>query len=128
MRSDARGAVVFGASGFIGGWVARELQRRGVPVTAVVRDLDRAAMTFATWPQTPAYERADLEAPGDGANVIRRHRPSVTAQCRPHPSIAQTIALQFIQPKSLARLGNSRQRTVRVSMPKTPMDKNDFTS
>lgn len=77
MRSDARGAVVFGASGFIGGWVARELQQRGVPVTAVVRDLDRAATTFATWPQTPAYERADLEAPGDGANVIRRHRPSV---------------------------------------------------
>ncbi|MBL8962167.1 MAG: NAD-dependent epimerase/dehydratase family protein [Gemmatimonadetes bacterium] len=77
MSVDARGALVLGASGFIGGWVARELQRRGVPVTAVVRDLARATTTLATWPQGPACVRADLEVPGEGAEVIRRHRPSM---------------------------------------------------
>ena len=77
MSDGARGAVVLGAAGFIGGWVGRELQRRGLPVTAVVRDLERAATTFAAWPHAPAREQADLEVPGAGADLIRRHRPSL---------------------------------------------------
>src|SRR5688500_17365180 len=42
-----RSAVVFGATGFIGRWLVKELLDAGVPVTAVVRSESSGAMLRA---------------------------------------------------------------------------------
>jgi len=64
--TDRRTAIVFGASGFIGRWLVKELLSRGVPTTAVVRS-DTSAAGLLRWLDEhdararPATVRADLE-------------------------------------------------------------------
>lgn len=72
-RGDARHALVFGASGFIGRWVVRRLLERGARVTAVVRDVP-----VAPWAGDPrvAVVGADLEAPGAAAALVEATRPT----------------------------------------------------
>lgn len=72
-----RGAMVFGATGFIGRWVAGELARRGFEVTAVIRDPAQAAAVFTTVGIAPALEVVDLECPGAAAEILRRRHPAL---------------------------------------------------
>jgi nucleoside-diphosphate-sugar epimerase len=70
-------SLVFGASGFIGRWVVRELLLRGNHVTAVVRDPGRGEDAFAGWSRVPELHRADLAHAGEGSAVIAALRPAV---------------------------------------------------
>lgn len=54
------GVLVTGASGFIGGWVAQELVRRGARVVALVRDVDPLALMVH-----PQLWDAAVRVPGD---------------------------------------------------------------
>lgn len=74
---DESAALVFGASGFIGRWVVRELLRGGHHVVGVVRDAGRGRDAFAGWSRAPVLEQADLTTPGEGSALIRRMRPDV---------------------------------------------------
>jgi nucleoside-diphosphate-sugar epimerase len=71
------GALVFGATGFIGRWVTRELIRRGIPVSAVVRDPANAQPLLTAWGSAPDLDVANLEVAGEGAELVRRRKPSL---------------------------------------------------
>lgn len=66
-----RQALVLGANGFIGRWVTRELERRGVPLVLVARgalppDLAPGASRI----------RSDLAIEGEAQRIVREVRPS----------------------------------------------------
>lgn len=69
-----RRALVLGASGFIGRWVARELSRRGAHVLAQVRSRGRLPADVARFSE--AVE-AELTTPGAAAALVRDTRPDV---------------------------------------------------
>src|SRR5262245_55922549 len=71
-------AVVLGASGFIGRWVARALAQRGARVTLVVRDRARAAKVFATHGIVGDTVAADLTDGTALYDLLRSLRPSIT--------------------------------------------------
>lgn len=78
VRYDGARALVLGASGFIGRWVAGALERAGARVTAVVRDpaASQSALTMAGvrgWPIE--LDAADFEELG---RLVRDERPDVT--------------------------------------------------
>lgn len=70
-------SLVFGASGFIGRWVVRELLLKGNHVIAVVRDPGRGTDAFAGWSRAPVLHQADLAHAGEGRAVISALRPAV---------------------------------------------------
>ena len=70
-------AVVLGASGFIGCWVARGLCEHGAIVHAVVRDRAAAAKRFAEYRVIADTIEADLTQPGALQAILRDARPSI---------------------------------------------------
>lgn len=68
-----RRALVLGASGFLGTWVARELVRRGARVLAQVRDPARLAPDLGDL----EVRVVDLLTPGSAAGLVRETRPDV---------------------------------------------------
>ena len=72
------GAVVLGASGFIGRWVARALGAAGARLHLVVRDPTAAAPVFRRWGVRGEIVCADLARPGELAAVLGAIRPSIT--------------------------------------------------
>lgn len=70
-------ALVFGASGFIGRWVVRELLQRGRFVVGIVREAARAQHAFAGWDKVPELRTADLVQPGEAHAAIASVRPTV---------------------------------------------------
>jgi nucleoside-diphosphate-sugar epimerase len=73
-----RTALVFGASGFIGRWIARGLTQAGAHVVAVVRDPAAASAVFADYAVKADTIWCDLEDRSAIAPLVRRVRPSVT--------------------------------------------------
>jgi nucleoside-diphosphate-sugar epimerase len=71
-------ALVLGASGFIGRWVARLLAARGAHVFHAVRDRHAFALIFRRWDLAGDVVEADLAEPGAAAAMLRALRPSVT--------------------------------------------------
>jgi nucleoside-diphosphate-sugar epimerase len=71
-------ALVLGASGFIGRWVARELSRNGARLTLAVRNPESAAAIFERWEVRGEIVAIDLTDLGAVAALFRRARPSVT--------------------------------------------------
>ena len=69
-------ALVFGAGGFIGRWVVRELLGRGRRVVGIVRDKGRGLDAFAGWVTLPELKVVDLGRPGAARSVIADVRPS----------------------------------------------------
>lgn len=74
---SGRRALVLGASGFIGGWVARRLADRGVRQTLVARDAARIDMLDSSRPDASVVE-ADLLEPGAVEELVDDVRPEVT--------------------------------------------------
>jgi nucleoside-diphosphate-sugar epimerase len=74
-----RGArvAVFGATGFIGGWVTRALDAVGATLCLVVRDAGAATALAGRLSRPPVIARADLLRPGEVALVLREVRPHV---------------------------------------------------
>lgn len=68
-----RPAIVFGASGFIGRWVVRELLQRSQPVVGVLRAGSEA--TFHGWGRRPEFVYGDLSVPGVAAELVAQVRP-----------------------------------------------------
>ncbi len=69
-------AAVFGASGFIGRWVARALAARGARVVLVVRSASSVEDLFSDSPQRTVMQ-ADLLRENAAREVIARSRPAV---------------------------------------------------
>lgn len=65
-----RTALVLGATGGIGGEVARRLAARGWQVRALNRDATRQAEPGLTWVQGDAMRPADVAAAAEGADLI----------------------------------------------------------
>lgn len=72
-----RSALVLGAGGFLGRWVARELARAGAHVTHVVRDGDAFERDRAAWALAGPALVADLAQAGEAAGCVARARPDV---------------------------------------------------
>ena len=73
-----RRALVLGASGFIGRWVARALQDAGAHVTALVRDPVATGRTLAQWGVTAELVLGDLTDHSGLAALIDRAAPDIT--------------------------------------------------
>ena len=75
---DRARVLVFGATGFIGTWVARRLGRQGAHVTLAVRNRDAAATLEAEL--GPRATAVDVDVCDDArvASVLRAVRPHVT--------------------------------------------------
>ncbi len=71
-------ALVLGASGFIGRWVARRLSRAGARVVSAVRDTAAMQTVAVQYGITGEIARVDLAEPGSVAALFAEHRPSVT--------------------------------------------------
>jgi len=71
-------ALVLGASGFIGRWVARSLTAAGADLHLAVRDAERAASLFRTFRVSGATHVVDLEVEARVRELIRVVRPAVT--------------------------------------------------
>lgn len=69
--------IVFGAAGFIGRWVARELCAHGARLTLPVRDLVRAREVFDTWEVLGDVREADLSQGGVATALIELVRPAL---------------------------------------------------
>ncbi|MEO6710167.1 MAG: NAD-dependent epimerase/dehydratase family protein, partial [Planctomycetota bacterium] len=69
--------IVFGASGFIGRWVARELCSHGARLTLPVRDLDQARKVFDAWEVLGDVREADLSQAGVATALIELVRPAL---------------------------------------------------
>lgn len=69
--------LVLGATGFIGGWMVRELRRRGARLHLAVRDLDAARRLLSIDTPDRFFHEVDLERKGSAAEMIRRLRPRV---------------------------------------------------
>jgi nucleoside-diphosphate-sugar epimerase len=72
------GALVLGASGFIGRWLARGLGAAGARLHLVVRDPTAAADVFRRWGVRGEVVSADLARPGELEALLRSVRPSIT--------------------------------------------------
>lgn len=70
-------ALVLGASGFIGRWVAKELGQRGTPVVAAVRDRAAAADVFRRWGIEASLVAPDLQVPDLAQALIGKVRPAM---------------------------------------------------
>ena len=73
-----RRALVLGASGFIGRWVARALQDAGAHVTALVRDPMASGRTLAQWGVSAELVLGDLTDHSGLAALIDRAAPDIT--------------------------------------------------
>ncbi|MEP6573594.1 MAG: NAD-dependent epimerase/dehydratase family protein, partial [Gemmatimonadota bacterium] len=73
-----KSALVLGASGFIGRWIARELSRAGARVTLAVRDPETAGPIFTRWGAAGEIVRADLTDLEAVRQLFRRTRPTIT--------------------------------------------------
>ena len=73
-----RRALVLGASGFIGRWVARALQQAGAHVTALVRDPAAASQTLMQWEVQADLLEGDLSDPSQLPGLIDRAAPDIT--------------------------------------------------
>lgn len=71
-------AIVFGASGFIGRWVARDLCARGARVSLVVRNKRVAEQIFTVHGVHGDVFEVNLENLGAVAKLLRKIRPSIT--------------------------------------------------
>jgi dTDP-glucose 4,6-dehydratase len=71
---QGRAALVLGASGFIGRWVARELAARGARTVGAVRAAGRFPRELAAGVELVA---TDLARPGNAAELLERLRPDV---------------------------------------------------
>lgn len=69
--------LVFGAAGFIGRWVARELASHGARLTLVARDLPSARKVFDAWEVLGDVREADLVQAGVATALIELVRPSI---------------------------------------------------
>jgi len=69
--------VVFGAAGFIGRWVARELCSHGARLTLAVRDAQIARAVFDTWEILGDVRQADLARPGIATALVEEVRPAL---------------------------------------------------
>ncbi len=69
--------IVFGAAGFIGRWVARELCAHGARLTVPVRDLQRASEVFDAWEILGDIREADLSQAGVATALIESVRPAL---------------------------------------------------
>lgn len=69
--------VVFGAGGFIGRWVARQLCAHGARVVLCVRDVARAKEVFDAWEVLGDLRAIDLEQHGEATALIQLVRPAV---------------------------------------------------
>jgi len=73
-----RRALVLGAGGFIGRWVARELSRAGASVVALVRNPDSARVILDRWEASAEIIRGDLTDLAALPGLIRQAAPDVT--------------------------------------------------
>jgi nucleoside-diphosphate-sugar epimerase len=71
-------ALVLGASGFIGRWVALKLQEAGAKLFLVVRDSKGAARLFDQCGIKGEILESDLCRPGAPAEILRGMRPAIT--------------------------------------------------
>ena len=71
-------ALVLGASGFIGRWVARALAARGAAVVYAVRDRAAFEPIRRAWSLAGPVIEADLSRPDSVGALLREVRPSVT--------------------------------------------------
>jgi UDP-glucose 4-epimerase len=71
-------AVVLGAAGFIGRWVARSLCEQGARLFMVVRDAERAERIFSTYDIRGEVVEFDLKRLEDLRKMIVKLRPSIT--------------------------------------------------
>jgi UDP-glucose 4-epimerase len=71
-------AVVLGAAGFIGRWVARSLCEQGARLFLVIRDAARAERIFSTYDIRGEIVEFDLERLEDLRELILKLRPSIT--------------------------------------------------
>jgi nucleoside-diphosphate-sugar epimerase len=69
--------VIFGAAGFIGRWVARELCSHGARLTLVVRDAESARRVFDAWEVLGDVREADLAQRGAATAVLELVRPAL---------------------------------------------------
>lgn len=69
-------AVVTGATGFIGRWVARRLTAAGADLILIVRDAEAARDVFDTWEIRGETRVVDLADPAAAADMV--------ASCAPH--------------------------------------------
>jgi UDP-glucose 4-epimerase len=81
MKADASyqgvPALVLGASGFIGRWVARGLTAQGAECVCAVRDAHAGKRVLEAWGVRATLEEQDLMAPGAIDTLIRRVRPAI---------------------------------------------------
>jgi nucleoside-diphosphate-sugar epimerase len=73
---EERRSLVFGASGFLGRWVAAALAPAEQRVTVAVRDVASARDVLARWGVDADLHAVDLEQPGAAAALIERVRPT----------------------------------------------------
>ena len=69
-------ALVLGASGFIGRWVARELTQRSVSVIGAVRDAREGREVLERWGVRANVVAVDLAQPGTAADLVTRLAPT----------------------------------------------------
>jgi len=74
---QGRRAMVLGASGFIGRWIARGLSQAGAEVVAAVRDPGGAARILERWGARSLIAPVDLASPGTVRSLIEAHRPEI---------------------------------------------------
>jgi UDP-glucose 4-epimerase len=70
--------LVFGASGFIGRWVARELCKQGAHLHLVVRDEKIIRKMFTAYEIYGEVVEMDLREPGSSFDLFGKVRPSIT--------------------------------------------------
>jgi nucleoside-diphosphate-sugar epimerase len=70
-------ALVLGASGFIGRWVARALAQRGAEVIHAVREREAFEPVFRTWRLKGETVEANLMEPGAADELVVSVRPSI---------------------------------------------------
>src|SRR5690349_17237158 len=71
-------AAVFGASGFIGRWVARSLCARGAQVYLIVRDRVSAERIFAEYSVAGEIIELDLQQEEAVRGLYEKIKPSIT--------------------------------------------------
>ncbi len=86
VRSAYRGAraLVLGASGFVGRWVARELARAGAELVLAMRDPAAAEPMLARFGLRGALRAVDLEPAGAALALLRAVRPAVVFDLAGH--------------------------------------------
>ncbi|HEV8114376.1 MAG TPA: NAD(P)-dependent oxidoreductase [Planctomycetota bacterium] len=70
-------ALVLGASGFLGRWVARALARAGADVHVALRDPERGTAILERWGVRAAVHRVDLAREEEIARLLGRVAPAV---------------------------------------------------